>query len=123
MAKTPARFEEAVALFNQGEFFECHEVLEDLWRPLPAGPEKMFLQGLLQVGVGFHHWKNGNHTGAKNLLAAGLEKLEQVSVTSYAPPIRLSVFLQAVKPLLAYLQQRQPSQPVQVPQFPQVIPV
>jgi hypothetical protein len=74
----PVRFQEAVALFNQGEFFECHEVLEDLWRPLPPSTEKTFLQGLLQVGVGFHHWRNGNLTGAKNLLEAGCEKLATV---------------------------------------------
>lgn len=79
-------------LFNRRQFFECHEVLEDLWRPLPPGPEKQFLQGLLQVGVGFHHLLNNNYTGAKNLLGAGLDKLESVEANpqGYTPPISLS---------------------------------
>jgi predicted metal-dependent hydrolase len=119
MEKAPARFEDAVKQFNRGEFFECHETLEDLWRPLAAGPEKNFLQGLLQVGVGFHHWKNGNVTGAKNLLTAGLDKLQQTARTDYEPPIQLSALIQATEPLLVCLQ-GQPLQSVQVPEFPKV---
>lgn len=92
MTHQPPRFEDAVTLFNQRQFFECHEVLEDLWRPLSPGPEKQFLQGLLQIGVGFHHLLNNNYTGAKNLLRAGLEKLESVEADpqGYTPPIALS---------------------------------
>ena len=92
----PSSFEEAVRLFNQRQFFECHEVLEDLWRPLPPGAEKEFLQGLLQVGVGFHHLLNHNHIGAKNLLRAGLSRLEGVeSQAAYIPPIDLNALLAA----------------------------
>jgi uncharacterized protein len=87
---------QAVELFNRQEFFECHEVLEDLWRPLPPGPEKQFLQGFLQIGVGFHHLKNGNYTGAKNLLMAGLEKLDAVAAQpAYQTPVLLTPVLKA----------------------------
>ncbi len=69
-------FHQVVAQFNARQFFDCHETIEDdLWRPMAEGPDKTFLQGLLQVGVGFYHLQNGNYTGAKNLLAAGLGKL------------------------------------------------
>lgn len=97
MQSSPPNFKEAIVLFNQRQFFECHEVLEDLWRPLPPGPEKQFLQGLLQVGVGFHHLLNHNYRGAKNLLQAGLEKLEVVQTNShsYCPPIVLEPLLKA----------------------------
>jgi predicted metal-dependent hydrolase len=68
--------ERAVACFNTGDFFECHEVIEGLWILLKAGnPLKLFLQGWLQIAVGFHHWQRGNATGARNLLSSGLEKL------------------------------------------------
>lgn len=90
--------EAAIDLFNRQEFFECHEVLEDLWRPLPAGPEKMLLQGLLQVGVGYYHWQRGNAVGARNKLRSGLEKLEAVaSQPVYSPPVRLEELLQPVQ--------------------------
>jgi len=31
--------------------------------------------GILQVGVGFHHWRNGNFHGASTLLDEGIERL------------------------------------------------
>ena len=78
--KPEPSFEDAVALFNRGEFFECHEVLEDLWRPLAPGPEKTFLQGLLQVGVGFHHLTKRNYRGVDKVLTRGINYLQP-----YAP--------------------------------------
>mgnify|MGYP001383982731 CR=1 FL=1 len=37
-------------------------------------PEKTFLQGIIQISVGFHHAHSGNYEGAVNQLAKGLEK-------------------------------------------------
>jgi predicted metal-dependent hydrolase len=86
--------EAAINLFNRQAFFECHEVLEELWKPLPPGPEKTFLQGLLQVGVGFYHWQRGNPVGARNKLLSGLEKLEVVAAqTQYKPPVPLKALI------------------------------
>jgi predicted metal-dependent hydrolase len=31
--------------------------------------------GILQIGVGFHHWRNGNFHGAQTLLAEGIDRL------------------------------------------------
>lgn len=31
--------------------------------------------GILQVGVGFHHWRNGNFHGASTLLEEGIARL------------------------------------------------
>ena len=36
----------------------------------------MLYHGILQIGVGFHHWRNGNHHGASVLLEEGLARLE-----------------------------------------------
>jgi hypothetical protein len=33
-------------------------------------------QGILQVGVGFYHWRKGNWHGAVTKLRQGMEKLE-----------------------------------------------
>jgi uncharacterized protein len=60
-----------IALFNQADFFEAHEVLEDLWREAPVA-EKKFLQALIQTAVAFHHYSKGNSTGARSLLARAL---------------------------------------------------
>ena len=56
------RFREGIKLFNSAEFFEAHEVLEDVWRGAPAA-EKRFLQGLIQVAVALHHHSKENRVG------------------------------------------------------------
>jgi hypothetical protein len=89
-------FWEAVDLFNDGEYFECHEVIEDFWRPLPVGDEKSFYQGILQVGVGFYHCQKNNWRGAKNLLAHGLERLSPLcGLAPYEDWLALTPFYQA----------------------------
>jgi predicted metal-dependent hydrolase len=68
------RFAEGIKLFNSAEFFEAHEVLEDVWRAAPAA-EKRFLQGLIQVAVALHHHSKENRVGARSLLARARRNL------------------------------------------------
>ena len=63
-----------IHLFNHGEFFECHEVLELAWTP-ERGPRRLFLQSLIHVAVGLYHAERGNPTGARRQLRKGLRKL------------------------------------------------
>jgi len=63
-----------IELFNAGEFYECHEVLEDVWRPC-QGEERFFLQALIHYAVGFYHHQRGNPLGAELQLRKGLRKL------------------------------------------------
>lgn len=60
-----------VAQFNAGDYWHCHETLEELWRPEPD-PVRYLYQGLLQVGVGFYHLRRVNYRGAVNKLTSGL---------------------------------------------------
>ncbi len=62
--------------FNKGEFFECHEFLEDAWMEEP-GRVRFLYQGILQVGVGFYHQQNGNWRGATGVLRSGIERLHE----------------------------------------------
>jgi hypothetical protein len=64
----------ASALFAAGLFFEVHEVLEPVWRDL-AGDDRVFVQGLIQHAVGFHHLLHDNPAGAASQLAAARAKL------------------------------------------------
>ena len=65
---------QGIRLFNQGDFFEAHEVLEDVWRAAPE-PDKKFLQGLIQVAVALHHHSKGNLVGARSLLERAARNL------------------------------------------------
>jgi predicted metal-dependent hydrolase len=63
-------FQRAVQLFNNREFFECHEALEEIWMP-ERGARRLFLQGLIHLAVGFHHSQRGNSAGASRQLRKG----------------------------------------------------
>jgi predicted metal-dependent hydrolase len=63
-----------IELFNAREFYECHEVLEDVWRP-SQGEERFFLQALIHFAVGFYHHQQGNRIGAELQLRKALRKL------------------------------------------------
>ena len=65
---------EAIAQFNRGEFFACHETLEELWLPA-TDPLRACYQGLIQVAAGLHHAQRGNPTGAATLLQRGRARL------------------------------------------------
>lgn len=69
------RYLEGIRCFNECEFFEAHEVWEDLWQEY-AGPARRFYQGLIQVAVCLHHFGNGNTTGAKKLYYSCRKYLE-----------------------------------------------
>jgi uncharacterized protein len=53
--------------FNAREFYDAHEVWEDVWRE-SQGTEKRFLQGLIQAAVALHHHSTGNVVGACSLM-------------------------------------------------------
>ncbi len=62
--------------FNQGRYFEQHEYLELAWNQEP-GPVRELYQGILQVGVAFHHMLQGNWRGAIKMFRRGLPKLRR----------------------------------------------
>ena len=60
------RYLAGIVLFNRADYFEAHEVWEDLWMET-AAPQKKFYQGLIQAAVGLCHFCNGNLRGAVKL--------------------------------------------------------
>ena len=66
----PRELVEAIAQFNRGEFFEQHETLELLWRAETRNVRYLY-QGILQIGVAFHHLRRLNHHGTVYMLTRG----------------------------------------------------
>ena len=62
----PERYKKGVWLFNHRYFFECHEILEELWMET-IGTEKTFYQMIIHAAVAFVHWENGNRKGVLSL--------------------------------------------------------
>jgi hypothetical protein len=71
----PPEMAVAIKEFNLGLFFECHETLEDLWMAEPR-PIRHFYQGILQIGVAFHHLKRARYRPVCTLLTRGAGYLE-----------------------------------------------
>ena len=70
----PIEYRAGVELFNDGEFWEAHEIWEDLW--IREETEiRLFYQGLIQVAGAFHHLGHENWAGMRSLLTDGVAKL------------------------------------------------
>jgi predicted metal-dependent hydrolase len=67
-------YQRGIQLFNERHFFDAHEIWEDVWREAD-GPEKKFLQGLIQAAVALHHHSTGNLVGACSLLERARKNL------------------------------------------------
>lgn len=68
------RLGEGVLLFNRGDYYACHDVLEAIWMEAST-LDKPFYQGILQIAVGLYHLSNHNWQGASILLGEGTNRL------------------------------------------------
>ena len=59
----PAPALEGLRLFNAGEYFEAHEVLEEAWRAESSAGRQLY-QAVLQVAVAYLQIERGNYRGA-----------------------------------------------------------
>ena len=65
-----------LSCYRRQEFFRAHEHWESVWNEL-TDPEKSFLQGLIQVTVAMHHYRQSNVAGALSLLQRALIRFER----------------------------------------------
>lgn len=73
---------EGARLFNEGEYFEAHEVWEEEWHGT-VGMDKDFLQGLIQTAAVYVHLKRGNPEGVVSLASSALIYLDNVEPEKY----------------------------------------
>ena len=79
-----------IAHFNACEFFEAHDVWEELWSEY-QGNSRRFYQGLIQSAVCLHHFGNGNCRGAIKLYHGCRGYLDEYRPTHLG--LNLDVFL------------------------------
>ena len=72
--EAPPELSKAIAEFNGGLFWECHETLEGLWRDTPY-PTRFFYHAIIKLAVGFHHLSRHNRRGARLKLSDGVSLL------------------------------------------------
>ncbi len=59
----PPLAEEAIRLFNAGEYHAQHDLFEEVWRAEPRRIRDLY-QGVLQVGLAYYQIVQGNRRGA-----------------------------------------------------------
>jgi uncharacterized protein len=69
------RYLAGILFFNEHDFFEAHEVWEDLWSE-SHGDERRFVQGLIQAAVGLFHFSGGNLGGAVKLYRSSYDYMK-----------------------------------------------
>lgn len=60
------RFQEAIRLFDDAEFFACHDLLEEIWSET-LDESRQFLQGLIHAAISLFHFGERNLGGARKM--------------------------------------------------------
>ncbi|MEM6837556.1 MAG: DUF309 domain-containing protein [Cyanobacteria bacterium P01_C01_bin.120] len=103
------QFQLGLQQFNQGEYYACHDTMEDLWMEAEFA-EKPFFQGILQFSVALYHLGNHNWQGTAILLGEGIGRLEPFEPIYHG--IDVSHLLDCASDWLALVQQLGPQQVV-----------
>ncbi len=69
------RFHQGIRDFNTRRFFEAHDIWEDLWHEYRE-LDRLCIQGLIQVAVGFYHLENNNYKGSCSQFTKAVAKLD-----------------------------------------------
>jgi len=68
-------FQKGIDAFNDRCFYDAHEYWEELWLDFKLEDTK-FIQGLIQLAVGYFHLFNNNLNGARSMIRKCLGKFE-----------------------------------------------
>ena len=70
-------FVDYCCFFNGNEdYFECHEVLEELWKDIAPSEKQHALVSLIQVATSLYHWRRGNFKGAEKSMSSALSLIK-----------------------------------------------
>jgi predicted metal-dependent hydrolase len=69
------------ACFNRGDYFEAHDVLEDLWLRERGQPNDAFYKGLIQLAGAFVHLRKGRLRPADALFRLAATNLSHFPAT------------------------------------------
>ncbi|MDB3868783.1 DUF309 domain-containing protein [Candidatus Marinimicrobia bacterium] len=75
MDKIELLFDKGLRAFNKREFYDAHEYWEEIWTEYRL-PDAKFIQGLIQLTVGFYHLTNQNLNGARGLFGKCQKKFD-----------------------------------------------
>ncbi|WP_066065909.1 DUF309 domain-containing protein [Neobacillus soli] len=69
----PIEYYEFFVSFNEGDYYTCHDLLEEMWM---TDKDNLFLKGLLQMSVAIYHYSYGNVKGARLMMQTSHDYLK-----------------------------------------------
>ncbi len=87
MAQFPRQYLEGIHLFNEGKYFEAHEIWEEIWGE-SVGLEKKFYQALIMVAVALLKRESNIPGGAEKMYQRALERLAELPDSYFGIDIR-----------------------------------
>jgi hypothetical protein len=93
---------DGITLFNEHEFFEAHEVWEDIWH-MAYGTKFEFYQGMIQCAVALEHYRRSNPRGVVSLYKSYTDHFKDVPAVFMGLDVRdfLSRMRHALEPVLS----------------------
>ncbi|MBO0958908.1 DUF309 domain-containing protein [Neobacillus sp. MM2021_6] len=73
MNSYPMEYYEFFVSFNEGDYYTCHDLLEEMWM---TEKDNLFLKGLLQMSVAIYHYEYGNVKGARVMMQTAYDYLQ-----------------------------------------------
>ena len=99
------RFKRGLELFEKREYFECHEVIEELWlETAKTDAYRDLYQGVIQAAAAMYQFERGIFSGAKGLAKSSVGYLEKY--TPEALGCEVAVFIERMCQLLKDLDKK-----------------
>lgn len=78
------RFIEGLRLFNEGQYFEAHEEIEDLWLETPSeDPHRDLYKGVIQAAASLYQLGRGILSGAVGLHLTSVRLLSRYQPSTF----------------------------------------
>jgi uncharacterized protein len=115
-------FEQGIAAYDRGDFFEAHELLEPAWMGTSDILERDLLQGLIKLAAAFVHGVRGNPLGIARNLTGARERLDAAigSPAAAASGIDVQALVAAIDDRLARLGRDPSDATIDAPILPRV---
>jgi len=79
--------DEAIKLFNEQKYWECHEVLEDLWMEDRVDPVRNVYWAIIQVAASCIHYRDQKLVGAQGMIVKAKEKFKRCRELHVVTPL------------------------------------
>jgi predicted metal-dependent hydrolase len=115
-------FDEGIAAYDRGDFFEAHELLEPAWMGTAEPAERDLLQGLIKLAAAFVHGVRGNPLGIARNLGGARERLAAAigSPAAAASGIDVAALVAAIDDRLARLARNPDDAMIDAPPLPRI---